>query len=146
MKPGMKVVVDRWGGGTPLHARVRLIEPHGFVKVSALGVEEQRVNVVIAFDDARGAWQALGDGYRVETHVVLWETPDTLQAPSSALFRHDSGWAVFVAEDGRARLRPVQVGQQSGFEAQVLGGLDEHERVLTHPSDAVTDGVRIAPR
>jgi HlyD family secretion protein len=104
------------------------------------------VNVVIAFDDPRSAWQALGDGYRVETHVVLWETADALKVPASALFRQGGGWAVFVAQDGRARLRSVQIGKQSGFEAQLLGGLAEHEQVLTHPSDAVTDGVRIAPR
>jgi HlyD family secretion protein len=146
MRPGMAVGIDRWGGGAPLHGRVRLVEPHGFLKVSALGVEEQRVNVVVAFDDARNAWQALGDGYRVETHVVLWETADALKVPSSALFRQGSGWAVFVDEDGRARLRSVEIGKQSGFDAQVLGGLTEHEQVLAHPSDAVTDGVRIAPR
>jgi HlyD family secretion protein len=146
MRPGMAVVIDRWGGGTPLHGRVRLVEPHGFLKVSALGVEEQRVNVVIAFDDPRSAWQTLGDGYRVETHVVLWETADALKVPASALFRQGDGWAVFVAEDRHARLRAVQIGRQSGFDAQVLGGLTEPVQVLTHPSDAVTDGVRIAPR
>ena len=146
MKAGMPVVIDRWGGGTPLHGRVRLIEPHGFLKVSALGVEEQRVNVISAFDDPRTAWQALGDGYRVETHVILWQIDDTLLVPSSALFRQNGDWAAFVSADGRASLRRVQVGRQSGFDAQVLGGLTEHEQVLVHPSDAVKDGVRIRLR
>ena len=112
MRPGMAVVIDRWGGGTPLHGRVRLVEPHGFLKVSALGVEEQRVNVVIAFDDPRSAWQALGDGYRVETHVVLWETADALKVPASALFRQGSGWAVFVAA-GRARAAAQRADRQA---------------------------------
>ena len=146
MRPGMAVVIDRWGGGAPLHGRVRLVEPHGFLKISALGVEEQRVNVIVAFDDPRSAWTALGDGYRVEAHVVLWNATDALKVASSALFRQGSGWAVFVAQDGRARVRSVQLGREAGVEAQVLGGLTEHEQVLTHPSDAVADGVRIAPR
>jgi HlyD family secretion protein len=146
MTPGMVVTIDRWGGGSTLKGRVRLVEPQASVKVSALGVEEQRVNVIVAFDDPRGAWAALGDGYRVETHVVLWETADALKVPSSALFRRGSAWAVFVADAGRARLRKVEIGRQSGFEAQVLNGLSEGDSVLVHPSDTVADGVRIAPR
>jgi HlyD family secretion protein len=146
MQTGMPVVIDRWGGAEPLNGRVRLVEPHGFLKVSALGVEEQRVNVVIAFDDPRAAWQALGDGYRVETHVVIWRAADTLTVPTGALVRSGGAWTVFVAEGGRARLRRIEIGRESGFDAQVLGGLAEHDTVVMHPSDAVADGVRIARR
>jgi HlyD family secretion protein len=143
---GMSAVIDRWGGDHPLDSRVRLIEPYGFVKVSALGVEEQRVNVILSLADPRSVWAALGDGYRVEVRVVLWETDDALKVPSSALVRDGDGWAVFVADANRARLRAVSVGHQTGIEAEVLDGLAEGEAVLVHPSDAVVDGVHIEER
>jgi HlyD family secretion protein len=146
IKAGMRAIIDRWGGGTPLDGRVRRVEPSGFVKISALGVEEQRVNVIIAFDDPRSVWEALGDGYRVEVRVVLWEDANVLKVPASALFRQGEGWAVFVDESRRARLREVTIGQQTGVEAQVLDGLTEGEQVLVHPSDTVADGVQVEPR
>ncbi len=146
IRPGMSAIIDRWGGDHPLNGKVRVVEPYGFVKVSALGVEEQRVNVIVALDDPRRLWEALGDGYRVEVRVILWEGSNVLKVPTSALVRHGDGWAVFVAAGNRARLTPVTIGQQTGLEAQVLGGLTGGERVLVHPSDTVVDGSRIEPR
>jgi HlyD family secretion protein len=146
IRAGMPATIDRWGGDRPLKGQVRVVEPYGFVKVSALGVEEQRVNVIVALDDPRSLWAALGDGYRVEVRVILWEGASVLKVPTSALVRHGNGWAVFVAQGNRARLTPVTIGQQTGIEAQVLGGLTEGERVLVHPSDTVVDGSRIEPR
>jgi HlyD family secretion protein len=143
--PGMPALIDRWGGDRPLHARVRRVEPYGFLKVSALGVEEQRVNVVLGIDDA-AAWRSLGDGYRVEVRVVLWEQSGVLKVPTSALFRRGADWAVFVAQNGRARVRTVSVGQRNGIEAQVLGGLADGEAVIVHPSDSVADGGRVTTR
>jgi HlyD family secretion protein len=142
----MPVVIDRWGGGTELAGRVRRVEPAAFLKISALGVEEQRVWVVIDFEDARSAWQALGDGYRVETRVVVWERPDVVIAPTSALFRHAGGWAVFVVENGRAAQRPVEIGQRNGVSAEVTKGLEQGESVIIHPPDAVSDAVRVSSR
>lgn len=144
--PGAAVRIERWGGDGVLRGRVRLVEPSGFTKISALGVEEQRVNVVIDFEDPREAWEALGDGFRVETRVVAWEGEDVLKVPTSALFRHDEGWAVFVADGDRARLASVDVGWRNGVEAQVLGGLSEGDRVVLHPSDTVADGVGVTAR
>jgi HlyD family secretion protein len=145
LSKGAKVMLDRWGGN-PLQGAVRVVEPAGYTRVSALGVEEQRVRVIVDFTSARDAWQRLGDGYRVEASFVVWEGSDVLQVPASALFRHNNGWAVFVAEAGRARLRPIQVGQRSGLQAQVLDGLKAGDKVIVHPDDKVTDGVRIKVR
>ncbi len=146
IRPGMPALIDQWGGAAPLEARVRRVEPSGFMKVSALGVEEQRVWVVMDFDQPRAAWQALGDGYRVEARVVVWEQPGVVQAPASSLFRRGDGWAVFVAENGVARLRSVRVGQVNGVDAAIVSGLEPGERVVTHPPDNVADGVRISAR
>lgn len=142
---GAKAILDRWGGN-PLQGAVRVVEPAGFTKVSALGVEEQRVRVIVDFTSPRDAWQRLGDGYRVEASFVVWEGSDVLQVPASALFRHNNGWAVFVAEAGRARLQPIEIGQRSGLQAQALGGLKAGDRVIVHPDDKVTDGVRVTVR
>ena len=144
--PGAKVLLDRWGGEGTLQGAVRVVEPSGFTKVSALGVEEQRVRVIVDFTSAREQWQRLGDGYRVEAIFVVWEGADVLQLPASALFRHNNGWAAFAVEDGRARLRPVQIGQRSGLRAQVLEGLKAGEIVITHPDDKVKDGGRVKQR
>ena len=103
-EPGMRAVVDGWGGGRVLAARVSRVEPFGFMKISALGVEEQRVWVVVDFDEDREHWRALGDGYRVEVRVVIYERDDALKIPTSSLFRHGEGWAVFAVDGGRARL------------------------------------------
>jgi HlyD family secretion protein len=147
IRPGMRALIDRWGGERPLEGTVRLIEPSGFMKISALGVEEQRVNVVIDLDDPREAWQALGDGYRVEARVVRWEAADVLTVPASALFRQGDGWAVYAIDaDETARLRAVVIGQQTGLEAEVVSGLSEGDRVVLHPSDRVAEGTLLASR
>ncbi len=145
MRPGMPVLIDRWGGQSLLRGRLRRVEPSGFMKISALGVEEQRVWVVADFDDPQTAWESLGDEYRVEVRVVVWESESALQLPTGSLFRHD-GWAVFVVEDGRARRRPVEIGWRNGLHAEVLSGVEEGEIVIAHPSDAIADGVRVAER
>lgn len=145
IQPGMRVLFERWGG-TPLEGRVRLIEPVGFTKISALGVEEQRVLVIADIAAPPQQWQTLGDGYRVDARFILWEGDAALQIPASALFRRNDGWAVFVAADGRARLRDVKPGQRSGLAVQILEGLKEGESVIIHPDETVGDGVRIAER
>lgn len=123
---------------------VRRIEPSGFTKVSALGVEEQRVNVILDLPGAGGGEDvALGDAYRVDVRIVVWEAADVLKVPTSALIRDGDEWAVFVFEGGRARRTPVELGRQNGRDAEVLTGLAEGVRVVIHPSDAVRDGARV---
>lgn len=143
--PGSKVILDRWGGA-PLQGTVRIVEPSGFTKISALGVEEQRVRVIVDFASPREAWQRLGDGYRVEARFVLWEDDNVLQLPTSALFRHGEGWAVFAVDGGRARLTPVETGQRAGLATQILSGLAAGARVISHPDDKIDDGTRVKPR
>lgn len=146
IQPGMAVLFDRWGGELPLQGRVRNIEPIGFTKISALGVEEQRVLVISDLTSPTEQWQRLGDGYRVEAQFVLWQEAEVLQVPASALFRFGEGWAVFVIEDDSARRREVSVGQRNGLTAQIIAGLAPGETVINHPSDAVEDGRSVRPR
>ena len=144
--PGMTVEFTRWGGGDALQGVVRTIEPAGFTKISALGVEEQRVLVIADIHSPPDAWSRLGDGYRVEASFVLWQDEDVLQIPASALFRQGDGWAVFGVAEGRAHARRVRVGHNNGFAAEILEGLEADEQVIVHPSDAVDDGVRVVLR
>ena len=146
MQPGMRAFIDQWGGDQPLGAVVRRVEPAGFLKVSALGVEEQRVFVVLDLEEPASAGQALGDGYRVEVRVVTWEGGDVVRVPVSSLFRRGSGWAVFVEEGGLARERPVQVGHRNGTFAEVLSGVSVGGKVIIYPPDSVSDGTHIAAR
>ena len=146
IKPGMKVLFDRWGGDEPLQGVVRIIEPAGFTKISALGVEEQRVLVISDFTSAAEHWQRLGDGYRVEARFILWHEDDVLQVPSSSLFRYQDGWAVFVIEGKRAKRRVVEVGQRNGLIAQIVNGLESGEIVINHPGDDIEDNTRIEQR
>lgn len=146
IKPGMKVLFDRWGGEQPLEGIVRVIEPVGFTKVSALGVEEQRVLIISDFTSAAEQWQRLGDGYRVEAQFTLWHEDDVLQVPSSSLFRYNSGWAVFVMENGFAKRREIKPGQRNGLITQVLEGIKDGDVVINHPSDEVDDGIRVTQR
>jgi HlyD family secretion protein len=143
---GDRVLIERWGGGTALEGRVRLIEPSGFTKLSALGVEEQRVNVIIDFVDAAEAARYLGDAYRVEVRVVVWESASAIKAPTGSLFRTGDAWSVFTVAEGMARLRPVDVGQRNGLEAEILSGLSESDTLIIHPSGNIADGVEVVAR
>jgi HlyD family secretion protein len=142
---GAEASLSGWGGEGELVARVRRIEPAGFTRVSALGIEEQRVNVILEPAEP-GGWGALGDGFRVEARILVDRAPDVLQIPAGALFRSGEGWAVFVAEGGRLRERLVDVGRRSQARAEVLSGLAEGDRVVVYPSDRVADGVRYRER
>jgi HlyD family secretion protein len=144
--PGTRVIFERWGGEGTLEGKVSKIEPGGFTKVSALGVEEQRVWIIIAFTSPREQWQRLGDGYRVEASFILWEANNVLQVPASALFRDGDGWAAFAIEQGKAVKRSIQIGQRNGLNAQVISGIREGERVIVHPDDRVHQGASVAAR
>jgi len=138
-----RTIIEQWGGERQLEARVRRIEPSGFTKISALGVEEQRVNVVLDFVDPAAAWAALGDAYRVEVRIVIWEAAAVLKVPTSALFRQGEKWAVYTVEDGRARRVIVELGHQTGQEAEIVSGLAEGAPVILHPVDTLADGARV---
>ena len=144
--PGAKVLLEHWGGEQPLEARVRLVEPSGFTKISALGVEEQRVNVIADFVGPPESRGQLGDAYRVEARIVVWESTDVLKIPAGCLFRYGGKWAVYIAEGTIVKLRSLEVGKNNGLEAEVLSGLQAGDRVLLHPSDKITAGIRVAPR
>lgn len=143
VKAGMPVLLDNWGGEAPIRAQVRVVESSAFTKVSALGVEEQRANIIADFIDPPGP---LGDGYRVEARIIIWESADVLKVPTNALFRHGDGWAVFVIEDGVARMCDVEIGHRGQFEAEILYGLQEGTTVIVHPSNQVEDGARVEAR
>jgi HlyD family secretion protein len=144
--PGDPVLIEQWGGDETLRGRVRLVEPSGFMKISALGVEEQRVNVIVDFEDPVHAWEKLGDGYRVEVRIVIWKGDDVVKVPTSSLFRMGDEWAVFAHESGRARLLPIELGRRNGLEAQVVSGLEPGQEVVVHPADTLEDGARVVPR
>lgn len=146
IRAGQSVILDEWGGPEPLQGRVRRVEPFGFTKVSALGIEEQRVNVIIDLSDPPDKWQRLGHGFRVEVRVVLWEGSEVLSLPLTALFRNGEAWHVFTVEEGRARRREVEVGQRTGLTAEIRGGLAEGAVVVLHPSEQIADGVRLTSR
>ncbi len=146
IRPGMKMWLEHWGGGQPLLARVRRIEPAAFLKVSALGVEEQRVNVIGDFAEPVESRATLGDAYRVEVRIVIWEGEDLLTVPASALFRHDEHWAVFQVVAGRARLRRVEIGHQNGLQAEVRSGLSAQDQVVLFPGDRIKDGIKVVGR
>jgi HlyD family secretion protein len=146
IQPGMRAFIDQWGGAQPLVAVVRRVEPAGFLKISALGVEEQRVWVVFDLTEPASAGRALGDGYRVEARVVTWEASEVTRVPVSSLFRRGTGWAVFVEEGGLARERPVQIGHRNGTFAEVLSGVSVGAKVVIYPPDSVSDGSHVAAR
>jgi HlyD family secretion protein len=143
VRPGMTVLLENWGGEGALRARVRTVEAAAFTKLSALGIEEQRVNIVADFVDPPGL---LGDGYRVEARTILWEAGDVLKIPASALFRSGEGWAVFALDQGRARKREVRIGHRSHFEVELLDGLEEKTEIIIHPANTIEDGARVEAR
>ncbi len=146
VNPGQRVLVEAWGGSDPLQGVVRRVEPFGFTKVSALGIEEQRVKVLIELMDPPERWERLGHGFRVQARIILDEAKDVLQVPQATLFRDRDRWAVFVAEGDVARLRHVELGVQNGLKAEILAGLEAGERVIVQPGDRVSDGVLLAER
>ncbi len=145
IEPGAPVQVVGWGG-PELNAHVRQIEPSAFTKLSALGVEEQRVNAVIDLDEPYEKWKALMDGYRVEAKIIVFQAQNVLKVPASALFRKGDTWALFCVADGHAQLREVSVGRSNGLETEIKQGLAEGEIVIPHPSDRVSDGVSVLTR
>ena len=146
LRPEMPVELERWGGEETLAGRVRRVEPAGFTKVSALGVEEERVPVVVDLEPEQPAAERLGDGFRVEARFVLVEEADVLQVPAGALFRRDGRWGVFLLDDDRARYREVEVGRRAGLYREVLGGLEAGQRVILHPGQDIADGSRVRER
>jgi HlyD family secretion protein len=146
IRPGAPVLIERWGGKNPLHGHVRIVEPSAFTKLSALGVEEQRVNVIVDLDDDRELWSTLGDGYRIEARISVWEGENILKVPASAVFRSEEAWATFAVEDDTAVLRSVEIGESNGLETQVLSGVQEGDEVVAYPSDSVRDGVSVKAR
>ena len=146
VQAGQAVVIEQWGGDTPLRGRVRRVEPSGFTKISALGVEEQRVNTIIDFEDPPEARRTLGDGFRVEVRVIVSARQDVIKVPTSSLLRHEADWAVYAVENDRAVRRIVQIGQRNGLEAEVIAGLHEGERIIAYPSDSVAEGVKVVAR
>ncbi len=146
IRPGARVSIEHWGGPDALDGRVRLVEPGAFTKVSALGVEEQRVWVVIDLVSPHDRWVTLGDGFRVDTSIVTEEIDDALLVPQSALFRRDGGWAVFVVRDGAARERRVEVAHRSASTAAVAAGLAPGDQVVLFPPSALADGATVRPQ
>lgn len=143
---GQRVEIDAWGGDRVLNGTVARVEPYGFTKVSALGIEEQRVNVVVDLTDPPSAWDRLGHGFKADVAVVLWEGEAVTQIPLTALYRNGGDWHVFVEEDGRAAARAVEVGQRTDLEAEITRGLAPGDRVVRYPSDFIFDGARIEQR
>jgi HlyD family secretion protein len=146
IKPGTSVLFERWGGNSTLSGMVRVVEPAGFTKISSLGVEEQRVLVIVDITSPDQNEQSLGDGYRLEASFIIWEGKNVLQVPASALFRKQEGWAVFVVKNNKALKREVKVGQRTGLAAEILSGLTEGDVVISHPDNSIEEGTRVRPR
>lgn len=142
IQSGMPVAIEGWGGDRALNGRVRYVEPTAYTKISALGIEEKRVNIIVDLLQPEGA---LGDGYRVRGSVLLWEGNDVLTVPISALFRHSSSWAVFVVRDGKATLVPVKTGARNDFAVEIASGLQPKDEVILHPSNQLQSGMAVEP-
>ena len=146
VSPGDAVLITRWGGEGALNAKVRRIEPFGLTKISSLGIEEQRVNVIIDLTDPRERWKRLGHGYQIDAAIVSWQTAKALQVPVGALFRQGADWAVFRVDNGRARLTTIKIGHMNDDTAEVLSGLKPGDQVISHPGERVADGVGVVAR
>lgn len=146
VKENADVLITGWGGDNTLNGRVRRVEPYGFTKVSALGIEEQRVNIIIDLIDPREQWRSLGHGYRVDAAINLWQGKDVLQVPTGALFRSQGEWAVFRVIDHQAVYTPIRIGQNNGQMAEVVDGLSENDVVVLHPSERIEDGITLENR
>lgn len=146
IQSGDAVEIEQWGGEAPLKGRVRLVEPSAFTKISALGVEEQRVYVLADLVDPPAAAKALGDRYRVEVKVAVWHSDDVLVVPSGALFREGNAWKTFIYQDGVARSAEVEAGHTDGRHTEILAGLKAGDKLLQHPPDTVKDGISVVER
>ncbi len=146
VKAGAPVQIERWGGEKPLRGHVRVVEPGAFTRISSLGVEEQRVNVVIDLDEPREVWAALGDGFRVEAKIVIWEGADVLSVPASAVFRRGESWALFKVEGGVAKETKVHVGHRNAERVEIRSGLNAGDKVVAHPSERLSDGLAVEAR
>jgi HlyD family secretion protein len=145
IKPGARVELQKWGGVMPLAGRVRVVEPSAFTKVSALGVEEQRVNVIVDILDPLQSRPTLGDAYRVEAKIVTWEHDDVLKAPAGAFFQRGDQWETYMLSGRKATLKSVRLGHSNGLEAELLDGLEPGDEVIVYPGDRIADGVRVSP-
>jgi HlyD family secretion protein len=143
IQQGQRVIIEHWGGQEPLEGRVRVREPAAFMKVSALGVEGQRVNIIIDLTTPRSERPSLGDGYRIEARIVVWERQRVLTIPAGALFRQNGRWHVYTTSNGHAVARQVTTGRSDGLRTQIVDGLKEHEPVILYPTDRVADGARV---
>jgi HlyD family secretion protein len=146
VSPGNPVRITRWGGEGVLNGEVRRVEPFGITKISSLGIEEQRVNVIIDLTDPPEKWRRLGHGYQIDAAIVRWQSDKALQVPIGALFRQGSDWAVFRVEDGAARLTTIKVGHMNDEAAEILAGLKQGDQVIAHPGERVSDGVAVTAR
>lgn len=146
VEPGQSVIIENWGGEATLSGTVRRVEPYGFTKVSALGIEEQRVNVIIDFTTPKAQWTRIAHGYQVDVRIILWQGSDVLKLPLTALFRDGKNWAVFIEQQGIASQRRVEIGRRTGLEAEILHGLSAGERIVVHPSDKIAEGIAIESR
>ncbi len=146
VRSGDIALIKRWGGSRDIRAQVRIVEPSGYTKISALGVEEQRVNVILDFIDPLENWRTLGDAFRVEASIIVDQADNALYVPVSTLFRHNEQWSAFVVRDGRAVLQQVAVGRKNDRQAEILGGLTERDQVIIHPGNNVADGTRVVLR
>ncbi|MCU7852338.1 MAG: HlyD family efflux transporter periplasmic adaptor subunit [Candidatus Thiodiazotropha sp. (ex Monitilora ramsayi)] len=146
VEPGQSVIIENWGGEAALSGTVRRVEPYGFTKVSALGIEEQRVNVIIDFTTPKAQWTRIAHGYQVDVRIILWQGSDVLKLPLTALFRDGKNWAVFIEQQGKASQRRVEIGRRTGLEAEILQGLSAGERIVVHPSDKIAEGIAIESR
>ncbi|MBL4659738.1 MAG: HlyD family efflux transporter periplasmic adaptor subunit [Alcanivoracaceae bacterium] len=146
VKVGDRALIKRWGGQQDINARVKLIEPSGYTKISALGVEEQRVNIILSFTDPREKWQALGDAFRVEAAIIIDQANDVIKIPLSALFRQNERWSVFSIIDGTVELQTVEVGRKNDRYAEIISGLNIHDQIISHPGNAIDVGVNVESR
>jgi HlyD family secretion protein len=146
VQTGQRVIIDNWGGEQLLEGVVERVEPFGFTKVSALGIEEQRVNVIIDFTSPKEEWSRVAHGYQVDVRIILWQGEEILKIPLTALFRDGDGWNVFVAHEGEARKQAVELGQRTGLEAEIISGLSAGDTIVAHPSDKISEGVAIEDR
>jgi HlyD family secretion protein len=144
--PGAAVRVERWGGPEALHGHVRRVEPAAYTKLSARGVEEQRVDVVIDLDDAPDRWSSLGEGYRIEASILIWSGAGVMTVPASAPFRHGGGWAVYAIERGRAHLAPIEIGHRTDAMVEVRRGLRVGDQVIGYPGEQIREGTRVRER